>query len=1120
MSVFLYPEKELSLDSYPIYKKAYFGLHTIFFLDEQNNIYAPLSEKAGIESLNQFYKKHIIHLNFYPVYNGKSFSYKKGSEVDTYQYVLGIPNTIFKMFDLKKEIPEQIIFKEDLESLKKTCYQDIYADYNKKWYCDDFKLYAAKKGFFFLYDESKDFLKEHFLPIYFSQENMSPFFKDLLSSYSSKRLVIDFLNNETDTELLKFLERFDKFNLEEITYYFINHQYDRRIAEACSFSPYISTLVNATKRFLIAIINSLYDDYCLKELKIDTNKKSIFTPASIFENKSLYSYSSYNGEVFTNDNKTFFFNIADKNKLKNMIQDIKNLEKDIPPLLIYARLGYPYLGYKMIEDKINNNDLISLLPFKEITYDDAFLAYKRYSKDYTYSPFNTEHLLTYYTRSLLDYGIKYTEREDNNEKRITIRVFKCKRKGLLKEIFDNPTCSLYEHYYYQYCLENDLNDNPFIKEFLRILDKVSSYTACSYFFSSFSDTTLKETVDNLLTYFSLDKYIGRKEIYSLFDYIKQSLLIYVEDEIRKKALKEHDLLVLTTLDGIIKNEDNYEIESIYPYVDYGFSYCSFKKTYFSTPYICSSQKESLEKRGMFFKEQYEKYHPDEEDVRNKNQYIAEKLGLPSDVTCTLFINQDILPQIKYLDDISHLKQSIEPQCQEAFSFEIKELTPYSPYIIAEASKYGLHITDSFDDYIDKITEAIEKHQFYGALNIDRRYISSEFLPYLDMTVPKAIALLCSAISVDVSIDIHLANLEENLGDDETLNEILFNMKEKDYTILEKNYPLYLDLFRIYYLLATTYAIEVSKKIIPSLKDLPLRTHDKIEGLPYTYVYYGRNFNAYKQDGDNNYYFCSCDKQGIRKMIELFDAEIYDEVSPKTKIAYLLSAAGLPYHVIIDVLNNDFTRFNIDEVMNCLHFKEHICRRCVNINHPALFLFFYVLLPLKDGKNAEYVFIRNQMIKDGFYMTPFVDLANVHFDPNYHYHLEDYNDEMIPTYVSLTSGTPEKIFTSFILEENEMHNIIFDYLNLFKSDSQTKINLSTILNESYRINHSIFLAYYMNINKGFETLATYTLKTFPILYYKKYPNHEKLINGLLGFLTYLIEKMIDRYVQKEMMIGRK
>lgn len=1136
MGYALFGNQKIDISFHSNYKKALFGVFHVGFIDNNNWLVLPVDDKESLISAYWFYKNRILKEKSYPVYDGSSFALKPANSLDVFKQVFGLPEDFYKRVDYQKDLLPQLRFASNTTTLKKECYLAIYQPLNRKWFTDDFKLFCLVQGFYFPFDETKPFVEgiTNGLPVYINEKGIKE--EDIRSLYSdatSSRFSIDFLGKSTSKQFIDWMKKLDIYSFDRRLAYFVNATYDEDLANLSQNEEFRLKYSLLCRQYLASLINVLYDHYSFEVLNKVTAKLSFMYVSLLHDQRDIYVLSSYNGDMYSYDKKNWFFNILDKSRIKTIIQN--ELEDDDTPLSFYSKLGLPFPGFKYVSslDNLTVNGILKSLPFEEgITDTISYLSAKRFDMFYSYLEKEKEHRFVFFDRKLKEEGIEINSSipllSKDPQSLIKVNIRKARRDPLLVKMFDIQDLSLFNDILPSYSLADNPQEKE-IREALKSLDEKSNNSAITLFFDSFKEEkNIVEAIDGLCKQLDLQS-LSKPYLIDFFFYLLSYPFLIVEREYRLKAINSSDTRSLVALDGLPKMNETYEPNLPYPYVTFGLLCYSFRESYFSTPFICSSESEAIVSRieyyGSLFDYESERKHKNRTSIYERNVYILTNLGLPDNINSLINPDKSILPQIPFKDDICHLCRHSSPSYYESLDEDkFESYNMFSTYIRAISSKKGVYFNKlDMENFfsVDSLVDSLKDSTYKAVLFFDRKRVDPILLPYIDVTKGTIVAMLSCFFPSDVSYIDFAAKITSflNLGID-TIKKLLFDCTPDLYPLIYKNQGVFIRLYDIYKMIEIGYALYVSRDEIPSLNQMISLNLDYNPRLPYPYIHLGRVFNAYANDSiSDKFYFCECDHKPMVDLLKkIFDNSEAHQIDKQIETPIILGVAGLPFRVVAKFADYDLSLGSIDDLVSRFEFREAICRRCTNINHSAYAFPFGKAYPFKDDKEADYSFANNSLAHQGILVMYYEELSDVSFDPNYSYNLAGNDDFKLPS-ILFASKVPADCFYSFLtMDKDKLKEDLFDFGKLLPDKQEALAYATGVILDTYSTNKEVFFGFLTNLGQD-STIKEMVLTYFPQINRVRKEFLSVTAQTILGFLTYLLEKFIEQFVLEEARVGR-
>ena len=1123
MSIASLEEEVIDIPFRSDYQKAVFSLFHVAYIDRNDHAYLPMEDKESIKEALKFYQQRILG-HTYPVYDGKSFSYRDATDTKVLFQVLGIPERIFSTLDLSKDILSQLPFVGGTAKLKDRCYHILAKKTGKKWFSDEFRLFCLAKGFFFLYDETKPFMEERGipLPVFIDEEKLSGIYLKLYQSADSSRFAIDILGKEDDEAFNQEMKRLDSFSLDRRIAYFVNHTSDREISDLMLDAGFKKRYESVLRKYVASLINCLYDDFSLNVIGISTGKLSFLTYNKIRVKRKVYSLSSYQADMYSLDNEHFFFANLEKERIIQLISEEYERNPKESILSFYARLGLPFEGFASISDlkDFTKEDVLSRLPFDDFPMEEIYLSCKRFDGFYSYLSSSSQHAYCFDRRVLFDQGIIYESLDAvylRKDIPLTLKVEERSRDSMFS-LFDEKR-NLHEEILPSYEMVHGSGDS--LRKLLKKIDEMSSSSALLFFYSLFSQKkTFLEAYDRFLKEYDIQE-SSSQELEDFLFYTLNFPFRIAEEKTRVDAILHSDKLTLVALDNLYRNEETYEPCLPSPYVTFYWGAYSFRKDYFSKPCLCSCQKEAVSARIGYFASLYDRFHTNG-TPEEKNRYILDFLELPEDIEDLIDLSKDILPQIPFKDHVCHICNHATPSYYGEGQEDIPEKV-FLTYIRSNAALKGLFYdgADNPDSALTMFFDDLKAEDYHCILHFDRKRIDPILLPYINVSRRMIASLIASFFPDSCGYDEFYFALERFLSlGDETIRRLLFECDKKDYPLIYQNLMIFTRLVYIYRRLELAYSLYVSQDIVSPDETGYSMNLDYNGALKHPFVHLGHSYCAYSDNPcDGKYYLCSCDKKSLaefgNKYLELYEKKHFSE---DCKTALILGLLGLPYLVVLKYSGYSLENHHIEPLLDKMDFENGICRKDASAAIASYHRPFEKSYPFQSDLDAEYDFAINGMMHDSFLILSNLPLKNIHFDPEYVYPLDMDGDDLLPVIDYPTERVPESIFTYFVMGKDKLKDFLYDFSLLNKGREEANAYASGIIMDTYFENDRVFLNFYFPEEPD-GSLLDRVLACFPQTKRIRKEFMDAVIQQILGFMTYLCQKLIERYVLMEKHIGR-
>lgn len=1097
-------DRRVPLISSRDYKEACFSIWHAAFLNDSGTYCFPIEEKPSFEMAFSFYREKIVKLKSYPIcLDDGSFVDRDPKDREVLRQVLGIPKTVFESMDPTRDVLSQIVYRKNLSDLKKSSYRMLCFDENRKWYRDDFKLFCLTEGVFFPYEETLPFVMEDEsrFPVFVDESKLPSVLKKYVSTCNAERLVIDFLGRDASQAQYEAFLKFDSLPFEKkLSYFFLENH---------TLSDSERDYLRCLKGFIATMVNHLYDLYLSEVLNHSLQKSSFLTPFKPWKRGTVEVVSSYNGDVFLDSKGRASFDSYNRKVFNALVHDALVTYQDKSLLLLYARLGLPYEGYVPLKAH-HYRSLENIVRYFEYTESldetDDFFSPKRVDRFYSYFPFSLYHEYGFYRRELLKAGILFDvdDVKDIENSKISVRRLFSSTERELNVFFDGSDPNTLEDVYFSYVIEKGLDPYLSLKKSVLELKRKSEGKAVNLFFSLLDHRSIKDAMELLYRKLSVSDIPSCA--FSFFLYLT-FFPFKIAKGMHYRHLKKYDPL---TLEMIQKKENTgffYEPSLPSPFVEYGSIYVGFSSdSSLRDMAICSCQKKSIQERIAFLEGIAKKAKP--KNRSEINAFVVMKLGLPSFIERRIDVNQDILSQIPFRSSICHLCNHMEPSNHpEGY---VNEAYVYRNYILSNAQKYGV--------YLD--------HLYFS---VSEEVLDSDYLPSSELIVPEKVVPLFRKFLIrdvdDLSVMVMYSMLSSRVYFDDFIGMLdYFNLYHPDFRIYGHDSKQFLDssmaMLTSYCLymnrIQTSYAIEMAKPALPPLSDYRFGLFgDYNPRLPYPQVCLGKIYNAYKPNlNSDEFYFCKCEKESMAALIEIMVRQANRNHGGKNTAPLILSAAGLPYEVILKYKDYDFTLHSGREFVEQLSFKEHICRRCLNQSHAALAP-SGVVFPFKDDMEAEFTFAFNRIAHYGALITE-RDMKELTFDPKRRYRLYD-DDSPLLLYLD---GMPLELCGYFMPSVSALKAMMDDFR---KEDTgfnpkSVETALKGIL-ESYEDNGNSIWCFFCTNHFRVSTLNSRASILFPRLITVNEEVPEDVMQVVISFLSYFFYDFLKRLAKEESYIGR-
>lgn len=1130
-------DDNFSLSSSNNLKKAKIGLYHLGFIKNDLSKVISIDDKKSIESAISFYNI-LIKKGYkkYPISTIKSHKEVNIENKKVIQEIIGLPFSFYEDIDFNKDIISQLTFEDNLTDIKKYTYRNIYNFLNKKWYSDIFKNYCLEKGVFFLYDETIPFINDvnNIYPVLIDEKKISKKISNLLSEATSLKLIIECLDQNIDENDILEFEKYDIFSFTNRVDYFINNLYVKEIADLNPSDEFKRIYSRCLRIYFAFIINYLYDKFLNEITKNISFKKSVFTESKI---SNYYVISNLNSEMYSLNKVDYYFPINNREILTILYNKYKNIKNTI---LLYKAMKLPWAGYEQFLTAYNKNrenpfDEIEYI--EDISFTDNFLSTKRVDQFYNYDSTLKDffHNEVYINRELIKEGLLYKNLVSNNfDDKIQLEIVKGINNSFYEKYYDNRNINFSNYYLDCYIDASGIVDYDFFfKLLLEKVDSKSDNKALNYFINNIDGKTIAEIKKDIKKKYNLN--LNHELIDDFLIFVLNYPKYIMQNKVSKKLFSEgnnfaYDCFTIP-YSNIDTSSETYEVSLPLKFVSYGQYFYSFKKEYTSKSYICSCQKEAVHNLVEHFSQLYHEINP---KYMNLTEFLLSVISLPKDIKNSIDSNKDFLSQLKFKEHICHLCNNSEPLYSNITidDFDVyNDSSIYETYINAIGAKNNIYIYDekTKEILLDKIEE---KNQDTKELYISqllsydfKKEIPTILKPFFDIDGAQLTLLICSTILCDFNNEHNLQDLVTlfNLSKQEVKKALNNKSKTIDFDSLYVQENLSSKIFFTYNIIIAAYRNILSKQQINLYDDFLCLNDDYNNNLPYPYIFLGKTFNAYSSSVDGKeIYLCSCDKKGVELIIKKINRMFKNEPVEKRKLKTLavLSLSGLPYHYIKNYIH-------YEEPLTALEnfkYKDNICRRCLNENHAAYHAAFIKVNPNKDEMTAEYSFAKSKLANGGLTFIEDVDLSGVHFDPDYKYDINQYENYLIPAVLLQNVGDnvePDILYKFTVVTKQHFETYLSDYCLLSKYNKKTLAAFTTIMKLRYDQDSDFFYDFIRNFSFKSETFSKIISLFFEeiIVTNNIDINYYDFCQLVLGFVTYILEKLFEKYANDERKIGR-
>ena len=1101
---------------------------TAFVSDATNYICYPKEDKERIKYLCEIYRRRIKKLSHYEIMVEGNKNMVSGESIEALSYFLGLPKMSFKYLDLTKPIPTQLAYAdidEELVDKMNVFAVQVPKDDEKK---NNFRIYAEETfrdnlshGIYIEVDgDVRDI--EIIGPIDIDIPRLYQEDRNLINSFNSDRVLIDFaylIDEASLSEAKQVLDKIDGYRIDDVYNYLAGYE-ENDYLSGLGFNEFEKDLLNKIYTELVkAIFLFTYDRLCYAKHSLESNICYLTRGMRAFN--CAYTSSSFNADMFSNDNVDYFFDIDDKERLIAAEELLSN-KNDTDPAVRYARLSLPYEGYVYLKKLGLPKDapIAENLPYTDtVTSEDGYNASKRESGIYSFNIGDQRHDYAVYFRYFLTQGIELKPLDVSphiSEMFYSLKVCDIERTDkTIATLLSKDGLLLSDKVLNEYILDNALPGDEELKHDLEIIDGKYGGKANLFFFSDFEATDVKEIVKVMIEGTPVE---CTKHLIDFFAFFFDELFTAADTALRKTMIENNEIDSLTLLDRLGTGNVVYEPKLPLPYVVSGTGYYGFSSSPSGPYFLCECQKESITVQIRMLSNQYSEFAPkgesDKEYRTAMNEYVIDNLGLPDEIANNLNTDEYILSQLRFENKICHICNGTRPVYHhQIFHNPTGSYSSYLHYIDSNAYRHGIN-TAGLTDY-DNIMRYSSLSRYVSQFHFtyDETTIDSKMRAFVDLDMTKATAILsCHYPTILESYSRRFSDLE-SLGE-KTLKDIVFFKSDPK---IRRNQlfgcqPLIALLWDYYRRLGYAYAFIYGKEVIGKVPDTVYSGSIHDERFPLPYIYLGRVFNAYSDSENGDFYFCSCDKESMKASItyHLQNAERYFGKKYLTEVT--LGLAGFPEQFASRYASYPLSQLNVNEFVDSLNFKDGICHRCRKHALPALTLPFTIALSRKRSRRAEMSNSENLILKDGLIIEKPILFGQYRYDSNIRFDLSEHISNEIPYVVKLGNNTPDLFLEVLRPDQKEFDTLCasFNRRNRREEDSSAALN---VIKETYRNDPNVFIDIFTCPNR--ESTSALTLEErFPSLRNfsgtQKYSIEEKI----LGFLYMMFEDIFNGYAEKE------
>ncbi len=1104
-------------------------IFTAFVSDANECIYYPREDKDRISYLYEVYQRRIRKMSHYDIIIQGNKNRVTGESPEALSYFMGLPKASMSKVDMTKPIADQLAYLNIEEELidKFTVISTYVPNDDEK--ANNFRIYAEETfkdnlshGIYIDVDGEARNLKI-IGPVDFDIVRLYQEDRDLINTFNADRILIDFAYVSKKTpldETRKLLTMLNPCRIDSVYNYLYGYEENEYIS-GLRFNGFQKELLrNIYTELVKSIFLFTYDRLCYAKHSLESNISYLTRGMRSFN--FAYTSSSFNADMYSDDNLTFYFDIQDKVRLLKL-EELLCPDKNENSAVRYAKLALPCEGYPHIKKLglLKGESIVeNLLYTDRVTNEDYYAASKRESGIYSFNAGDERHDYPLYRRYLLTQGIDLTLEDTETDislMRCSMKVYDVERDDeTIATLLSKDGLLLSEKLYRAYLLSQAIPSDGYLEHCLKIIDDKYEGKANLAFFSDFESMNVNQRVDVLLQDTEI---YPADSIYDFFSYLFDRLLSAADTLVRKDMIENNNVRSLTLLDKLGPQQVVYEPKLPLPYVVSGTGYYGFSSSPAGPFFLCQCQKESLKVHIRMLANQYLGFYSKQDDDakmrQETNKYIVENLGLPDAISNDLDLNKDLMEQLRFEERICHVCNSSHPVYHhQIFTNPIGTYSSYLHYIGSNAIRHGIN-TSGFNIYDDVSRYgSLSRYLSQFHFTYDESAIDSKMRSYVDLNITKAAAILsCHYPTVTEAYFRSFAAIS-NLSD-RTLKDIVFSRSDPK---IRRNQlygcqPMLALLWDYYRKLGYAYTFIYGEEVVHKIPDTVYRGYLYDERFPLPYIYLGRVFNAYSDHEKGDFYFCSCDKESMKASIAYHLQDTQRHFSKDVVTAVTLGLSGFPEEFVLRYSYYNLTPNNIDEFVDSLSFKDGICHRCQKHSLPALSTPFFIYLPRKRSARAEISNSENLILKDGLIIEKPILYGQYRYNPDIRFDLNDHINNEIPFVVKLGSNTPDLFLKVLRPDKLTFEKFCESFSRRNRRDEDT-INAVKIIKETYKDDPNIFIDLFTYPNRESSSAVTLESK-FPALqnFYdpsKKYRTEEKI----LGFLYMMFENIFDEYAKKE------
>ncbi len=1101
---------------------------TAFISDVDGRVYYPRENKKEIDYLCDVYQRRIKNLEEFTItVNNKSVKVPGDSD-EAYAFFIGLPQMSWKKLKKTKPISDQLLYADIDEEIVDRFAAETTNIYNFDEKNANFRIYAEETFHDNLshgiYMDVEGSARGLVLldPIDIDYNRLRDEDRRLLDSFDSDRLIIDFAYTVPNTSLDNIKKLLDKLNgcrIDDVCNYFAGYEEN----------AYISGLgLDWQERLFIRSIYTeaarafylfTYDRLCNAKHSLESN--FCYLTRGSRSVGYLYTTSSFNADMFSNDNENFYFDIKDKKRIEEL-EKLLSVETDTDPALKYARLFLPYEGYEYMKRSYRKEGTIAdRLPYLgNVSSEDSYSAAKQAVGILTYSAGEDKHSFVLYKRYLLTQGIDVSMKAYDvsfGPIRYSMTIYDTDRNDpMLERLLSKDGLLLSGDMFRSYLLSKVLPSEKSLQHDLEEIDARYDGKANLMFFCNFTHKTVKQRVgiliqdmnisltDSLIDYFTF-----------LFDQIFTAAAIAV----RKNLIEAKDSESLFQLDKLVSDKVSYEPGLPLPYVSPGDNYYGFASAPLSGYFLCDCQKESIRELIKILDRQFREFVPmqipDKEYNAEVNRYIVRRLGLPKEIEKEIDIDQDIFNQLYFEHGICHVCNHTKPVYHhKVFNNRIGVYSSYLNYINTNAYRHGIYPSGLYS--YDDIDSRGFSSRYFSRFNFlfDEDKIDSKIRSFTDLDITKAAAILSCHYPLFIDNYYRSFAAIEALNE-KTLKEIAF-MKKNPKVRSSQLYgcsPLIGLLWDYYRKFGHAYAFIYGEEIVGKIPDIIYKGYVYDERFPLPYIHLGRVFNAYSDNANGDFWFCSCDKESMKNAISYHLPEVERHFSRQVVTAVTLGLSGFPMEFVSRYSSYPLKVSTVSKFVDSLSFKDGICHHCQKHSIPALTDPFTLSLPRKDSRRAEKANSENLILKDGLIIEIPLLYGKFRYEPSVPFNLDAHIYNELPYVAKLGNSTPD-LFLKVLRPDPASFKLLCISFENRNRKLDEAMAAAEIIQKTYQSDPNVFIDIFTYPNRESSARNTMSEK-FPAVSEIKDPKKkDRVINMIIGFLFMMFEDMFNEYADKE------